>query len=53
VQDMLLGEEVFMLAPSLAGSQQSRTALVVEDLLRVALIVLLVTGAVLKMCGVL
>lgn len=53
VQDLLLGEEVFMLAPSLAGSQQSRTALVVEDLLRVALIVLLVTGAVLKMCGVL
>ena len=53
MQDLLLGEEVFMLAPSLVGTQQSKSALMVEDLLRVALMVLLVAGAVLKMCGVL
>lgn len=53
VQDLLIGEEVFMLAPSLVDTQQSQAGLMVEDLLRVALIVFLVTGAVLKMCGVL
>ena len=53
VRDLLLGEEVFMLAPSLASTPQNRASLLVEDLLRVGLIVLLITGAVLKMCGVL
>ena len=53
VHDLLLGEEVFMLAPALDDTPQSKAGLMVEDLLRVTLIVLLVIGAVLKMCGVL
>jgi hypothetical protein len=42
-----------MIAPTLTGTRQSRAGLMVEDLLRVTLIVLLIAGAVLKMCGVL
>jgi hypothetical protein len=53
VYDLLIGEEVFMIAPTLTGTRQSRAGLMVEDLLRVTLIVLLIAGAVLKMCGVL
>ena len=53
VRDLLLGEEVFMLSPSLASTPQSKIGLTVEDLLRVGLIGLLVIGAILKMCGVL
>jgi hypothetical protein len=53
VYDLLIGEEVFMIAPTLTGTRQSRARLMVEDLLRVTLIVLLIAGAVLKMCGVL
>lgn len=52
-RDMLFGEEVFMLAPSLASTPQNRASLTVEDLLRIGLIGLLIVGAILKMCGVL
>lgn len=53
VRDLLLGEEVFMLAPSLSKAPQGQASLLVEDLLRLGIILLLVAGAVLKMSGVL
>lgn len=52
-RDLLLGEEVFMLSPALAPTPKNRAGMLVEDVLRVALMLLLIAGAVLKMCGVL
>jgi hypothetical protein len=53
VHDLLLGEEVFMLAPSLRSAPQDRVGLWVEDLIRIGVVALLVIGAILKMWGVL
>ena len=52
-RDLLLGEQVYMLSPALAPTAKNRAGMLVEDVLRVALMLLLITGAVLKMCGVL
>ena len=52
-QDLLLGETVYALPALLKPDRPHLSALAVEDLLRVGLIVLLVVGAVLKMMGVL
>lgn len=53
VRELLLGEEVFLLPAALAPTPSNQASLWVEDLLRLALMGLLVAGAILKMTGVL
>lgn len=53
VQDLLLGEEVFLVNGLLNPSPTNRAAWLTEDLVRTILMVLLLVGAVLKMVGIL
>lgn len=53
VHDLLLGEEVFLLPGLLEPTPQNQAGWMAEDVLRAALIVLMIVAAVLKMAGVL
>jgi hypothetical protein len=53
VRDLLIGEEVFALNGLIESRAEDEAAWLTEDILRVALILLIVVGAVLKMAGVL
>lgn len=53
VQDLLLGEEVFLANGLLDPSPVDRAAWLTEDLVRIILMVFLLVGAVLKMVGIL
>ena len=53
VRDILLGEEVYMLPGLLSPSSSNKGGWLTEDVLRIALILMLLLGAVLKLAGVL
>ena len=53
VKEILLGEEVYLASSLIAPNRGQEASVVVEDLLRTALILALIVGAVLKALGVL
>lgn len=53
VRDLLIGEEIFLTPGLIETTTESQTSWAAEDLLRLALILLLVVGALLQMIGVL
>jgi hypothetical protein len=53
VSDLLIGEEVFMLPGLLAPIAPNQAAWLTEDILRVALMILLIVASALKMAGLL
>lgn len=53
VKDLLLGENTFLLPGLIDPSPGKKAGWLTEDILRILLILLLITGAILKMAGVL
>jgi hypothetical protein len=53
VEDILLGEDVYLASTLIAPNHDQKASALVEDLLRTALILALVIGAILKALGVL